>query len=236
MAQTMMQAIQEQDNSRDLWRLVYGYFGDRNIDKMSYHHFTPDLHQNQTTTVRASGFADEWVCHYIKAKLFLIDPITELAATTTTPFLWSDIERLTRVSPEQRSYLNQMRDAGIGDGLAFQVFGPGLRNGYVGLGIPNPKDIPTDAQILEYQLVLQAGHIQFCKLNPLGGEDVQLSPRESEILRWIARGKSNLDIADILQLSRHTVDTLVRRIFEKLHVMDRTSAAVQGVGAGLIMP
>ncbi|MEX0367477.1 MAG: LuxR C-terminal-related transcriptional regulator [Ruegeria sp.] len=43
-------------------------------------------------------------------------------------------------------------------------------------------------------------------------------------------------MADILLLSPHTVDTLVRRIFSKLDVADRTTAAIRGVGAGLILP
>ena len=52
---------------------------------------------------------------------------------------------------------------------------------------------------------------------------------------WIARGKSYGVIADILDVSRHTVDTLVRRIFEKLGVTDRTTAAIRAVGAGIVI-
>ena len=63
-----------------------------------------------------------------------------------------------------------------------------------------------------------------------------LTPREAEVLTWIARGKSNSVIADILGVSPHTVDTLVRRIYGKLEVADRTTAAIHGIGAGLIQP
>ena len=61
-----------------------------------------------------------------------------------------------------------------------------------------------------------------------------LSGREMEILDWVARGKSNSVIAEILNLSAGTVDTYLRRIYDKLDVSDRTSAAVRGVGMGLI--
>ena len=63
---------------------------------------------------------------------------------------------------------------------------------------------------------------------------ISMSPREIEILRWIARGKSTPVIAEILGISRHTVDTLMRRIFEKLSVHDRTAAAVKGLQMGLL--
>jgi LuxR family transcriptional regulator/LuxR family quorum-sensing system transcriptional regulator CciR len=62
-----------------------------------------------------------------------------------------------------------------------------------------------------------------------------LSAREREVLRWVALGKSNGDIAEILGISPHTVDTLVRRLFQKLGVSNRVSAALRAVGAGLVV-
>lgn len=53
-----------------------------------------------------------------------------------------------------------------------------------------------------------------------------LSTREAEVLEWIARGKSNRDIATILGLSPRTVTKHVEQIFQKLGVENRTAAAV----------
>ena len=53
-----------------------------------------------------------------------------------------------------------------------------------------------------------------------------LSTREAEVLEWIARGKSNRDIATILGLSPRTVTKHVEQIFLKLGVENRTAAAV----------
>ena len=69
---------------------------------------------------------------------------------------------------------------------------------------------------------------------PTDGQHSRLSPQELEVLRWIARGKSNTVIAEIMGLSRHTVDTITRRMFGKLDVTDRTRAAVRGLAFGLI--
>ena len=54
------------------------------------------------------------------------------------------------------------------------------------------------------------------------------------MLGWVAGGKSNTVIADILGISAHTVDAHLRRICLKLGVSDRISAAVRGIGIGLI--
>jgi DNA-binding NarL/FixJ family response regulator len=56
-----------------------------------------------------------------------------------------------------------------------------------------------------------------------------LTQRESEVLLWIARGKSNRDIADILTLSPRTVNKHLEQIFTKLGVENRTSAAALAV-------
>lgn len=54
-----------------------------------------------------------------------------------------------------------------------------------------------------------------------------LSPRQSEVLFWIAQGKSNADIATILGLSASTVAKHVEHIMIKLGVETRTAAAAQ---------
>ena len=51
---------------------------------------------------------------------------------------------------------------------------------------------------------------------------------------WVAKGKSNSVIADIIGISPNTVDTYLRRIFEKLEVSDRVTAALRGLAIGLI--
>jgi NarL family two-component system response regulator LiaR len=53
-----------------------------------------------------------------------------------------------------------------------------------------------------------------------------LTERELEVLRLIAQGKSNKDISEDLVLSEKTVKTHVSNILQKLHLSDRTQAAV----------
>jgi DNA-binding NarL/FixJ family response regulator len=58
---------------------------------------------------------------------------------------------------------------------------------------------------------------------------LSLTQRESEVLLWIARGKSNRDIGEILALSPRTVNKHLEQIFNKLGVENRTSAAALAV-------
>jgi DNA-binding response OmpR family regulator/DNA-binding CsgD family transcriptional regulator len=58
-----------------------------------------------------------------------------------------------------------------------------------------------------------------------------LTPREGEVLTWIARGKSNRDIGEILALSPRTVNKHLEQIYAKLGVENRASAAVRAMQA-----
>lgn len=57
-----------------------------------------------------------------------------------------------------------------------------------------------------------------------------LSAREAEVLLWVARGKPNKDISDILGISPRTVNKHLEQVFIKLGVENRASAAALTVG------
>lgn len=73
-----------------------------------------------------------------------------------------------------------------------------------------------------FQLIDLAGPSESQKLQ----QTFDLTVRESEVLVWLARGKSNSEIAIILDISPRTINTHLVQIFRKLGVENRTSAAI----------
>ncbi len=79
----------------------------------------------------------------------------------------------------------------------------------------------------------------FCRRPPPSAgtsAHLELSPRELEVLRCLARGLSNVEVARVLYLSEATVKNHVARILSKLTLRDRAQAIVYAYESGLVRP
>lgn len=222
---------------RELWDASGRLFASAGVRRFSAHHYL-GTDVREPFAIFAEGFPADWVDAYVGDRLSRVDPIPVHALSANTPFAWSAASGFDDLSEAETQYLARLRAAELGDGLAVPVFGPDRRNGYIGLGFgAGPAPELSTEQVRTLQAACQIAHLRYCSLVPAEApDDTGLSAREREVLHWMVKGKSNGVIADILGCSPHTVDTHARRIFRKLGVADRISAAVQAVGRGLAAP
>jgi DNA-binding CsgD family transcriptional regulator len=93
-----------------------------------------------------------------------------------------------------------------------EVVRPHLANLYrLGVARERTRNLPADA--------------------PFDRAAAPLTPREREVLDWVAAGKTNRDIAAILGASPRTVEKHLERIYEKLGVETRTAAVMRAIKA-----
>jgi len=158
-----------------------------------------------------------------------------LAASHTGRVLWytpqaakllgeafSDFDREDYVLPQDvQSWLHQCAAGQSGsEPVSIKLK---ARNSAVGMRLIYIAQIGPD----EYLLRLLEGEIDDDRT--LLRRKLTVTEREAEVLLWIARGKSNRDIAEILDLSPRTVNKHLEQIYAKLGVENRASAAALAV-------
>jgi len=99
------------------------------------------------------------------------------------------------------------------------------------------KDLPA-SEIVEYIRELRAGgspispviarqllnSLPYVQRTPAGEDGVSLSEQETRVLSLAAKGFSYQEIADIMEVSRHSVQTYVKRAYRKLQVHTKVDA------------
>lgn len=80
------------------------------------------------------------------------------------------------------------------------------------------------------RIILELQGIRRDEVNPF----TELSEREFDVLRLIAAGKSNAEIAETLVIGESTVKTHISNLLKKLHLDDRTQAAVYAWQEGIV--
>lgn len=221
---------------RDLSAASASYYETTHVVMASYMHYPPVGARDFDGQIRVGefGYPEDWRETYLKEQLHLCDPLARRAVNFTRPYFWSEASQLPNLTPEESDYLQRVAAQNLGEGIGIPLFGPAGRNGYAALGFGRRK-IPSADEVLELQAASQMGHLVYCRLLLRELPDgTNLSAREREILRWVARGRTNSQIAEVLHLSRNTVETYIRRCFEKLDVNDRVSAALRGIALGMV--
>ncbi|WP_172332438.1 helix-turn-helix transcriptional regulator [Mangrovicoccus sp. HB161399] len=221
----LQRSLAAMTDAAELWPALFGHFREHGAVWLQYS-MSELLHAGDEEPAAPMVWSAAPAWEGVMLARLRGDPLAEMALARGTPSGWGGAGA-PGVARQPESYRRLP-----GPGLVFGVFGPGLRHGLVFAGFAASPAKDTAAAL---QLAAQAAHQRHCAISghpvePRGG----LSRREREVLDLIALGKSNGVMAELLGLSRHTVDTLVRRIFAKFGVRDRTALVLAGIASGIL--
>jgi DNA-binding CsgD family transcriptional regulator len=226
--------IDRTESPRRLWSLMVRYFRARGFGSLLYillDHKRPGY----PLAVFGNGMPPGLKETYVALGGGRHDPMVRVAMATGSPQIRSKIVERFRLTHDEGEHRAVMQGLGLGETLLFPLFGPARHDAAFGLACPERESVIPSANLVALHMAGQAAHLRLLALRPdLMGHGQILTAREIEILRWVAQGKSNSVIAEILGLAPGTVDTYLRRVFDKLDVADRTTAAVKGLSLGLI--
>jgi LuxR family quorum-sensing transcriptional regulator LasR len=183
-----------------------------------------------------SNYCPLWRQRYDKEFYVQIDPTVSHACSSLSPLLWSD-EMYT--SDVQNSFKEEARQYGLAAGVTFPVHS---RNGDFALLSLSLARADDDAR-RHARAMLTWGTLLATMTHEAMGRIVKhrsaarapkMTKREAEVLRWIAEGKSNWEIARLVEISEHGVSHHVRNILLKFDVGSRHQAVAQAQVFGLL--
>ncbi len=191
----------------------------------------PAYGEDVETLILKNAWPAAWSDRYREKKFFLEDPVSRAAFTSSRQFRWSEARGLYPSTPVTRQIEGEAKDLGLVDGIAFPVFDPSNWQAVVSLSADHALDLPDK----DYALVYMMAAIAQGKVSELLGDQRQssavLTPRERDVLTWLAHGKTRSETADILRVSVGTVKTHVEHINDKLgtaNTMQAIARAVRG--------
>lgn len=176
---------------------------------------------------------DEWLKLYIKEEYNRIDPAFRMCRRTTKPFIWADAPYDPEREPRTLEFVRRVADFGLARGLVVPIPRNAGRPGVVWFGGSNPElNVRTLPDL--HCLALYA----FEKLRQISGPAYEqkplLTPREREVLTWVAQGKTAWQIGEILGISKRTVDEHTQTAVAKLGATNRTHAVVLAIRDHLV--
>ena len=177
------------------------------------------------------GLPRTWERQY-RARLHRLDPLPGFSLDRSAAFRWPEDIQPAKLSERQRRYMDIAGQYGLLRGLGAACYGPHGRSGFLAGAWTSPE--PADVLTLQrFQTAGQVSFRRYCQIIRKDDAVPALSNRELDVMTWMCAGKSNPVIAQLLGISRSSVDVYVRRIFQKLDVSDRTEACLRAFSLGL---
>jgi LuxR family quorum sensing-dependent transcriptional regulator len=162
-----------------------------------------------------------WWWRYVSQNHIAHDPIVARLNHSPLPFRWSETHALA--NRRGRDVLGEAAEFGLTDGLALAIHGEGTV-GAVSIAARHYELSPHQRAGL--QLAAYYLHARVASLRAKGPTPTPrvLAPRERECLNWVAAGKTDWEIAQILNIAAQTAHGYVQSAMSKLGARTRAQA------------
>jgi DNA-binding CsgD family transcriptional regulator len=205
--------------------------------KYASYHVTPKSgFLADSPTIRTTCPAD-WMRRYLARNYSAVDPVVEWGSRSSIPFYWDE---LTLKTASEREFFEDAANHGVGpSGLAVPVIDRLEARALVTISSDlEPANWRKSTENILPLLMYLACHLhqnlkQICG-SPIW-ETPNLSPRETECLFWIARGKDTYSVSVILGLSEHTVRDYLKSARHKLGCSTLAHAVHKATLAGMLV-
>lgn len=187
-------------------------------------------------TLMLSNYPSAWRLRYAREQYALIDPTIKLGLRTDQPQVWD-----SKAPTSLFEFWEEVAGAGIRAGWAKSHLRSAENAGMLTLARSDTRLGANELQARQEEMEWLCGvcNVWLPALFHKRYRREQapcLTERELEVLRWAADGKSAGDIAQVLAISKNTVDFHIKNAVSKLGTANRTAAVARAAMLGLLAP
>ena len=194
----------------------------------------PAIAQQPLSQYGVSDFPEEFTKRWFDENLIMHDAITRYASKARNVFTWGQAK--SHSGKFGRKMLQDAQELNLMDGIGVPVVIPRMPIGLITMSHHNPDFSSKD--LLKIELLSIHAYSQFLKISNIlpsrGG--LALTDRETEILHYVAAGRTNWEIGMILDISEETVRVHTKNIMKKLNASNRAHSVTIAINDGSIMP
>jgi len=185
-----------------------------------------------------NGCMEDWYAHYSQENLHLYDPIARRMRASVEPFYWDEVI-VDRNDRREQRMMHDLSAFGMQEGLSVPMFGTDGRQSCLAMGGPSIDRHPRARSALHVISIFA-----YARTRTLRSHEAKpalqnerrhlLTAREREVLKWVACGKTDWEIGEILDISRETSFAHVRNCCRKLDALTRPQAVAKAMMSGEI--
>jgi LuxR family transcriptional regulator, quorum-sensing system regulator BjaR1 len=202
------------------------------LDEVGIDYFSFWFPANTPAALRKSVLTDrphyDWMESLFARGQAARNPVMNGDLGKNGPLAWSEMVRMPRVADKLMPVYRGAQEFGINEGLCFSIQHrrrPNISAVFYGRHL----DISAEARS-SLQVLALFTHERLARLGawPQGAGTV-LTQREADCLAWVARGKTDWEISEILSISENTVHWYIEQAKRKLGVPTRVQAVVAAI-------
>lgn len=183
-----------------------------------------------------STYPAAWARHYFAERYLKVDPAISKGLSGILPFDWHSVPTQGRAMSR---FFGEALDFGLGwNGLSIPIRGALGERALFSINSPllsGDWQAFKTANLGELTIFAYLFHLRILELERAAPPPAaSVSPREKDVLRWAAHGKSSWETAAILGLTENTVNFYIRNVATKLQAANKTQAVAIALRSGLL--
>jgi LuxR family quorum sensing-dependent transcriptional regulator len=183
--------------------------------------------------ILVATWPEEWAKLWTEKNYVSSDPVVYQMLAQSTPFRWRDVR--ARASGIGAEVMDVARAFRFYDGFGIPVRSQSREIMGITMAGEHLELSDRDKACIHLAAIYFHARLEYL-LGSDTREKMTLTPRERECLVWVAVGKTDWEVAQILSISEQTIKTHMKKIMTKLGAIHRAQAVAIGIHRGLIDP